>query len=110
MRNPALISDRWNFVSLNVIVTLLVILAGIGLLAKRQVALGTYALLSIALPLSAGPLTSISRYATVVFPLFLWLAILGRRTWFDRTWFAVSAAVFGCLVALFTLRVDFALV
>lgn len=109
-RNPSLVSDRWNLIALNVVIAILLLVAAIGLLAKRQLALGTYALLSLALPLFTGTLMSLSRYASVAFPLFLWLAILGRRSSFDRVWFATSTALFGCLIALFTLRVDFALV
>lgn len=109
-RDPSLLSDRWNLIALGAVVAILLLLAGIVLLAKRQFALGAYALLSLALPLSTGTLMSLSRYATVAFPLFLWLAILGRRTWFDRAWLATSTALIGWLVALFTLRVDFALV
>ena len=108
--NPSLVSDRWSLIAFNGSLAVLLLIAGIVLLAKRHIALGTYALLSLALPLSTGTLMSLSRYAIVVFPLFLFLAILGRRSWFDRTWFATSTILFGWLIALFTLRVDFALV
>ena len=50
-----------------------------------------------------------ARYAAVVFPLFIALALLGRRAAADRVIVAVSIALFGWLVALLTLRVDFAL-
>jgi hypothetical protein len=46
---------------------------------------------------------------TVVFPLFLWLGTLGRHPLTDRMMTAISVTLFGCLIAMFVLRVDFAL-
>jgi 23S rRNA G2445 N2-methylase RlmL len=88
---------------------LLLAAAAAWFLARKQWSLGAYALLSLLLPLSAGSLQSIARYAAVVFPLHVALAFLGRRAFADRAIVAVSVMLFGWLTALLTLRVDFAL-
>jgi len=49
-----------------------------------------------------------SRFAAVTFPLFIAMAIFGRRGWADRVIVGVSVALYGWLIALLTLRVDFA--
>jgi hypothetical protein len=48
-------------------------------------------------------------YAAVIFLLHIALAFLGRRATADRVIVAISITLFGWLVALLTLRVDFAL-
>jgi hypothetical protein len=63
----------------------------------------------VLLPLSTGSLQSIGRYGVVVFPLFLLLSVAGRRPLLDRIIFATFALLLGWLVAMMTLRVDFAL-
>jgi hypothetical protein len=45
----------------------------------------------------------------VVFPLFLVLAIAGRRSLVDRVVLATNILILGWLIAMMTLRVDFAL-
>jgi hypothetical protein len=109
LRKPYAIGEPWNFIGLNFIAVLLVAAAACWFLASRRWALGAYALLSLLLPLTAGSLQSISRYAVVIFPVFIALATFGRRSAIDRTILAISATLFGWLVALFVLRIDFAL-
>jgi Gpi18-like mannosyltransferase len=109
LRNPSVIGEPWNLIALNFIAALLILAAAIWFLARRDWPLGVYALLSLLLPLSSGSLQSMARYAAVAFPLFIALAFLGRRASIDRVIVAVSIALFGWLVALLTLRVDFAL-
>ena len=98
-----------NFVALNVAAAILMIAAGCSFLARRQWSYAAYTLLSVALPLSSGSLQSISRYALVDFPLFFWLAGVCSTPARDRAVTATFVIVLGWLVALFTLRVDFAL-
>lgn len=103
------VSEPWNFVALNILAAVLLLIAGVHLIGKGEKAFGVYALLSTLLPLSSGSFQSMARYAVVVFPLFLWLALRGRGTTWDRIILGVSITLFGWLVALLTLRIDFAL-
>ncbi|MEO6258819.1 MAG: hypothetical protein ABIP63_00650 [Thermoanaerobaculia bacterium] len=103
------ISKPWNFVALNAAAGLLMIAASVSFFVRRQWSYAVYSLLSAALPLSSGSLQSLSRYALVDFPLFYWMAAAGRTPARDRALTAVFVALLGWLVALFTLRLDFAL-
>jgi hypothetical protein len=103
------VSEPWNFVALNAAAALLLLAVGIHLLVRREWAFGVYTLLCALVPLGSGSLQSIARYAAVAFPLFLWLAVRGARPAWDRAILAISITLFGWLVALLTLRVDFAL-
>jgi len=103
------VSEPWNFVALNILAAALLLAAGVHLIGKGEKAFGAYALLSAFLPLSSGSFQSMARYAAVTFPLFLWLAVRGRSTTWDRIILGASVALFGWLVAMLTLRIDFAL-
>jgi hypothetical protein len=109
LRNPTTIADGWNFAAFNFAIAVLLSVCAAALLVRREWALGVYTLAMTALPLSSGSLQSMGRYALVVFPLFLWLARLGRTPVADRLITAVSVTGFGFLLTLFALRVDFAL-
>jgi hypothetical protein len=102
-------AEPWNLVALNAAAALLLVIAGVHMLARREWAFGVYTLGSALLPLASGSFQSMARYAAVAFPLFLWLAARGRRPAWDRVILAVSIVLFGWLTALLTLRVDFAL-
>jgi hypothetical protein len=104
-----MISKPWNFVALNVAAGLLMTAAGISFLVRRQWSFAAYTLLSVAIPLSSGSLQSMARYALVDFPMFYWLASICRTPARDRAVLATFVITLGWLVALFTLRLDFAL-
>lgn len=104
-----LVSRPWNFIALNIAVGLLMTAAGVAFLKRRQWSFAAYTLLSVAIPLSSGSLQSLARYALVDFPLFYWLAGMCRTSARDRAVTATFVIILGWLVALFTLRVDFAL-
>jgi Gpi18-like mannosyltransferase len=106
---PQEVSEPWNLLALNFAVALLLFVAGCALLLARKWPLGAYVLVSVLLPLSSGSLQSIARYALVVFPLFFWLAAAGRRPTVDRLVLACSVALWGWLIAMLVLRVDYAL-
>ena len=56
------------------------------LFTLRSRAFGAYALFLILVPLSGGTLNGASRYCLVIFPVFVQLALLGRRyVWLDHT-------------------------
>ena len=102
-------AQPWNLVALNAATALLLVLAALHLLVKREWAFGLYTLGSALLPLASGSFQSMARYAAVAFPLFFWLAARGRTPLWDRVIFATSIILFGWLTALLTLRVDLAL-
>jgi Gpi18-like mannosyltransferase len=103
------VSKPWNFVALNAVAALLMIAAGVWFLIRRQWSYAAYTLMSAAVPLTSGSLQSMARYALVDFTLFYYLAALGRTPARDRTITAAFVILLGWLVALFTLRLDFAL-
>jgi hypothetical protein len=109
LRNPNVIGEPWNLIGMNALAALLLFGTAVWWLVRRRWAFGTYALLSVLFPLSAGSLQSMTRYAAVVFPLFIALAFAGRRPAVERAIAAISMVLFGWLVALATLRLDFAL-
>lgn len=109
MQNGLVISKPWNFVALNAVVALMMIAAGVSFLVRRQWTYAVYTLLSVAVPLSSGSLQSIARYALADFPLYYWLSTVCRTPGRDRAVTAVFVIVLGWLIALFTLRIDFAL-
>jgi hypothetical protein len=64
------------------------------LFTLRSRAFGAYALFLILVPLSGGTLNGASRYCLVIFPVFLQLALLGRKyAWLDHTVRYVMLAV-----------------
>jgi hypothetical protein len=103
------VSKPWNFVALNALAALLMIAAGVWFLVRRQWSYAAYTLLSAVVPMSSGSLQSMARYALVDFPLFYFLASVGRTPSRDRALTATFVILLGWLVALFTLRLDFAL-
>jgi Gpi18-like mannosyltransferase len=109
LQHGLIVSKPWNFVALNLAAAILMIAAGCAFLARRQWSYAAYTLLSVAVPLSTGSLQSIARYALVDFPMFFWLASICRTPSRDRALTATFVILLGWLIALFTLRVDFAL-
>jgi len=103
------LSKPWNFIALNIAAALLMITAGVWFLIRRQWSYAAYTLLSVLIPLSSGSVQSLARYAAVDFPLFYWLAGTARTPMRDRALTAIFVALLGWLLALFTLRLDFAL-
>jgi hypothetical protein len=103
------VSKPWNFVALNVAAAMLMMIAGIWFLIRRQWSYAVYTLLSVAIPLSSGSVQSLARYAAVDFPLFYCLAAATKTPTGDRAVTAIFVILLGWLVALFTLRLDFAL-
>lgn len=109
LRCPWCVSEPWNLVALNFAIAILLLVAGVAFAVQRQWAYAFFTLASILVPLSGGSLQSIGRYALTAFPLFFWLSVRGRNVEFDRCFLVISTALYGCLIALMALRVDFAL-
>lgn len=80
-------------------------LATAGALRRLPLAYGAYVLAYLAIPLSfpiaERPLDSLHRYLTVLFPLFMWMAIVCLRRGWTRAVTAASAVGLIALTALF---------
>jgi hypothetical protein len=99
----------WNFKPLHLAAAVLALAAGAAWLRRREWALAAYTLLSFFIGFSSGSLQSGARYMTVVFPVFMWLGLVGRRRALDETIRVVFAVLLGLLSALFAARYGFAL-
>ncbi|HEX3052082.1 MAG TPA: mannosyltransferase family protein [Aggregatilineaceae bacterium] len=57
---------------------------------RRWPVLALYGVASLAVPFATGQLVSMNRYAVIVVPMYLALAIKGRNPMFDRLWTTIS--------------------
>lgn len=69
----------WDFEPLSFVIAVLVLLCVCILSKWREWPLAAYCLLSVAMPLSTGTLTSIPRYISVAFPIYFVLAKIGHE-------------------------------
>ncbi len=79
LRDPLLLASAWDFRVINFLGATVAIICGLVLLKWRQWSLALYTLASMFVSLSSSLLQSQARYAMVVFPVFMVLAIAGRR-------------------------------
>jgi hypothetical protein len=79
--------------------------ASVGALRRLPAAYGSYAVVALALPLSfpvgPQPLMSLPRFLSVLFPLFVWLALVCEERRVTGRTLAVSALLLGLLTAQF---------
>jgi Mannosyltransferase (PIG-V) len=61
-----------------------------------------YATLAFLLPLASGSLYAMGRFCTTIFPIYIVLAIAGRKAAFDRYWVITSTALAVLSMALFS--------
>ncbi|MBC8029285.1 MAG: hypothetical protein H7Z16_04165 [Pyrinomonadaceae bacterium] len=102
VREPTLIGIPWDFRVLNFIFAMTAIVCGIVLLRRREWwPLACYTLMSVVVSLSSQILQSQGRYTMVLFPVFLVLAMAGRRERFDEVYRVVSLILFSLMLALF---------
>jgi cytochrome b561 len=87
----------------------LVLACGAVLLKRRQFALAVYTFLAVLVALSSALLQSQARYTLVVFPVFMALALPGRRPKLDQLIRAVSLVLFALMSALFAAHFTLAL-
>ncbi|HYR28480.1 MAG TPA: hypothetical protein VEU30_08445, partial [Thermoanaerobaculia bacterium] len=102
-------SKPWNFVLLNAAAAIFLAIAAVDLARKKQWAFAIYVAAAVAIPLSTGSVQSVARYALTVFPAFLWLAAKTSSRPLERLVSATFLILLGWLIAMFVLRVDFAL-
>ncbi len=60
-----------------------------------------YALLSFLMPVASGSPTSLARFCSVIFPLYLAIAIVGRNPTVERHWLITSSALAAIYMTLF---------
>ena len=79
--------------------------ACVGVFRRLPAAYGAWVAVSLALPLSAPvrpqPLMSLPRFVAVLFPIFMWLAVVVRGAAGDRAGRGVSAIGLGLFTAQF---------
>ena len=108
LKHPLRIIEPWNFRALNFGAAILAFGAAYFWARRKQWALATFAFLAILLPLSSGTLHSTARYVAVIFPVFLALAVAGRRPRVDQTIRAVFLVLFALMTLGYSLRFSFA--
>jgi hypothetical protein len=107
--HPAEIAAHWDFRLVNFSAVVIALACGIALLKRRQFALGSYTLLAVLVALSSALLQSQARYAMVVFPVYMALALAGRHAKFDQLVRTVFLVLFALMSALFAAHVTMAL-
>ncbi len=107
---PHHVSLLWNFRLLNLVATVIAFACGFALLKRREWALALYTFVSVIVPLSTITLESMARYVLVVFPVFMMLAVAGRRPMVDQVIRAVFIVLLGLMSASFALYLSIALI
>lgn len=96
LRNAALNIEMFAFLVFGLVAT-------VGALRRLPLAYGAYAAAALALPLAYPvrtlPLFSLPRFLAVVFPLFIWLALVVRERGWEQRAIAVSAVALGLFTA-----------
>ncbi len=109
LSDPLELSYKWNFKFLNFLAALLALVCAFVLLKRKQWALGVLSLSAVLLPLSSGTLQSMTRYMTVVFPIFFVLAEAGKSPRLDQIVRALFLVGLGILTLLCAIIVTLAL-
>lgn len=107
--DPTEIAAHWDFRFLNFSAVMIALGAGVYLLKRRYYALAAYTLLLTFVALSSALLQSQARYTMVAFPLYLALALAGRRAKINQLICAVFMVLFALMSALFAAHFTFAL-
>ena len=108
LRHPLQLAEAWNFRTLNFAAAMLALGVAFFWLRKKHWAFAAFTFLAIALPLSSGTLQSAARYVSVIFPVYIALAILARRAWVDQTIRFTFLVLFALMTLFYALRFSFA--
>ena len=109
LRNYRDVAFAWNLVALNFAAVLWVLGCGLFLLKRREWVFSLYTFTMLFLPLSTSSLQSVTRYTSVIFPIFIVFGILGSRRRVDQAIKVVFIVLFGILTALWAAHVSWAL-
>lgn len=108
LQRPGAMIDPWNFRSLNFAAVIVAFSVAIYWWRQRRWAFAALTLLSLLLPLSSGLLQSLARFVLVLFPVYLALALAGRRPWLDQTIRVLFLILFAIMTLSFAMRFSFA--
>ena len=109
LADPLLIVEPWNFRLLNFLVPTLALVAGVVLLKWRRWSLAAYTLATLIIALSNQLLVSQARYAMVLFPAFIVLAVVGRNSRIDHVLRTLMLILLTLMTILYARHYDFAL-
>ena len=107
--HPHIILEPWNFNLLNAASALLCFFCVYLLIRRREWALAAYAFMAIFLPLSTGLLQSLDRYALIIFPMYMGLAMVATSERIDTTIRFIFVMLLGIMSALFAANYTIAL-
>jgi hypothetical protein len=105
---PRAIIDPWNFRTLHFASAILALGVAAFWAWRRHWAFAFFTLFAVLLPLSSGTLHSTARYMSVVFPIFIALAILAIRPRLDQTIRVIFLVLFTIMAYSFAMRLSFA--
>lgn len=106
LSDPLRVSAGWDFRLLNFAAAVAALVCAVVLLKRREWALGSYALLSMLVPMSYQPLLqSFARYVMVIFPVFFVLARAGRSARVDHVIRAVFVGLLCLMTAMLAARI-----
>lgn len=109
LTDPLLLAIPWDFRLMNFLAVTAVLICGLVLLKWRRWSLAFYTLASTFVALSSSLLQSQARYAMVVFPAFIVLAVAGRNPRVDTAIRTTSLILLVLITIMFCLRLDIAL-
>ncbi|GEM_PF-344067 len=99
--SPFELSAGWNFRMLNFAAAATALVCGVAWVRRREWAWAFYIFISVITPLSTVTLEGHTRYMTVVFPLFVMLAIRGRSPLIDQTIRTIFLVMLTLMTAFF---------
>ncbi|MGE0133484.1 MAG: mannosyltransferase family protein [Blastocatellales bacterium] len=99
--SPFELSAGWNFRMLNFAAAATALVCGVAWIRRRQWAWAFYVFISVITPLSTVTLEGHTRYMTVVFPLFVMLAIWGRSPLIDQSIRTIFLVMLTLMTAFF---------
>ena len=109
LRNIRDVAFPWNPIALNFAAVMGALGCGLFLMKRREWVLSLYTFTMLFLPLSTSSLQSVTRYTSVVFPVFITLGILGSRPRLDQAIKIIFIVLFGLLTALWAAHVSWGL-
>lgn len=109
LSDPLLVAEPWNFRLVNFLAATAALVCGFVLLKWRQWALATFTLSSMFVTLSTNMLQSQARYAMVVFPVFIVLAVTGRNARVDAVIRTASLIILILMTVMFCESLDIVL-
>lgn len=95
-----LAGDIWWHVGLDLSAYFTILFISVSIWRRLGASYALYAIISIVIPSMSGT-GSLSRYALVVFPVFMMLGVWGRRQWLDRTLIIVFSVLLGIFTTMF---------